>query len=236
MKGVVRATALVHPDDTGNQMQEARMKRLGVGVVVSGLALAGVSLIILQQAEAQSPAANGAPANPPSQTVAPQAPSAAADKAKLVQENYLAIQKIAGANRESDPALKKIFEDLDKQSKSFRTAVDEKVIAKTPEGAALVKKDKALAVAIEGLTEKLKEKQQERMTLLQQRSELMTKSVSNPDFQALSKANADATRALQEQLFAEVAKISPEGKKLVDERAALLGSVAKPVAPAPAAH
>jgi hypothetical protein len=74
------------------------------------------------------------------------------------------------------------------------------------------------------------------MTLLQKRSELMTKSISNPDFQAISKANADATRVLQEQLLAQVAKMSAEGKKLVDERAALLAPVAKPAAPAPAAH
>jgi hypothetical protein len=212
------------------------MKRLRIGVVVSGLVVAGVSLSTLQRAEAQAPAANGGPANPPSQSVAPQAPAAAADKAKLVQENYVAIQKIAAANRESDPTLKKIFEDMDQQAKSFRTAVDEKVIAKTPEGAALVKKDKTLAASIETLSKALKEKQQERMTLLQKRSELMTKSISNPDFQAISKANADATRVLQEQLLAQVAKMSAEGKKLVDERAALLAPVAKPAAPAPAAH
>jgi hypothetical protein len=207
------------------------MKKRGIGVVVSGIALVGVSLPVLHRAEAQGPAANGAPANPSTQAAAPQASSAAADKAKLVQENYLAIQRIAAANRESDPILKKIFEDMDAQSKSFRASVDEQVIAKTPEGAALVKKDRALSKSIDELTKTLKEKQQERMTVLQKRSEMMAKSISNPEFQALSKANAEATKALQDKLLAQVEKVSPEGKRLVDERATLLAPPAKPAAP-----
>jgi uncharacterized protein YaaR (DUF327 family) len=208
------------------------MKQARNGAVIAGIVLMGASVALLSRSEAEGPAASGAPVSPaaPNAAPAPFAP-AAPETVRLLQENYVAIQKIVNANKESNPALKKVVDDIDAQGKSFRSAVDEKVISKDPEGAALIKKDRSLSASIDVLTRELKEKQQERIAVLQKRAEIMTKNAKNAEFQALSKANAEATRALNDQLMQVVGQISAEGRALVDERARLQAPAAKPVVP-----
>lgn len=204
------------------------MSKTRIGVVVAGCLIAAVSVGVLSNTEAEGPAQSTAPATAPFQGgVAPAAP-VGAESARLMQDNYAAIQKIANANRESNPTLKKIYQDMESQAKSYRSAVDEKVLAKDPEGAALVKKDKSLAASIETITKTLREKQQERVALMQKRNELLAKYAQNAELQSLAKTNAEAVRGLNDQLIRAVGEISEEGKKLVDERARLQSAVAKP--------
>jgi hypothetical protein len=204
------------------------MSRARLGVVVAGCLIAGVSVGVLSNTEAEGPAQSATPVAAPSQSGVVSAAPVGAESARLMQENYTAIQKIANANRETNPTLKKIFQDMESQAKSYRSAVDDKVLSKDAEGAALVKKDKSLAASIETITKTLKEKQQERVVLMQKRSELLAKYAQNSDLQTLAKANAEAVRGLNDQLIRAVGEVSEDGKKLVDERARLQGTVAKP--------
>lgn len=204
------------------------MSRTRIGVVAAGCLIAGVSVGVLSNTEAEGPAQSAAPATSPSQGGAAPVAPVGAESARLMQDNYAAIQKIANANRESNPTLKKIYQDMESQAKSYRSAVDEKVLAKDPEGAALAKKDRSLSASIDTITKTLREKQQERVALMQKRNELLAKYAQNAELQSLAKTNAEAVRGLNEQLIRAVGEVSEEGKRLVDERAKLQSSVAKP--------
>lgn len=155
---------------------------------------------------------------------------------QAIQDNNLAIQRFVGSQRQTNVALNTVMGKLAEQGNAFRVSVDQKVLSKNKDGAALIKKEKAIRDELAALAEKTKAKQAELAVLVPQRGEQLQKLTKDPDYLALVAQNSQITKTLNEEMFSIVAQISDEGKKLVEERNRLIAlqnpSSVKPQAPA----